>query len=252
MLVTGAAGTIGTLLRRAWAGTHVLHCHDVAAPTVTLPGETWSRGDVTALTVPPGVDVVVHLAANARPGVAWEELRHPNVDGTRHVFAASVAAGVRTVVFASSHHAGGGYDRDRTPGVSARWPVRPCCFYGVTKTLGESFGRYHADRDGLTVTCLRLGDVDVRPHDELALRIWLSHPDLVRAFDAALTRAPGFGTFLVSSRNSRSRWDVTEDNRLLGYAPRDDAEDYTDLVGDAVSQQDCFRGPVANPHAPGR
>ncbi|GAB7045719.1 hypothetical protein [Catenuloplanes indicus] len=106
VLLTGAAGTIGT-----------------------LPGETWWRGDVAALTVPPDVDVVVHLAANARPG---------------------------------------------------------------------------------------------------------------------------FGTFLISSRNSRSRWDATEDEQLLGYAPQDDAEAYADLAGNVTSQQDCFRGTVANRHSPPR
>ena len=49
-----------------------------------------------------GQDVVVHLAAKIHDGVGWDALLETNVVGTRNVFQASVEAGVRRVVFASS------------------------------------------------------------------------------------------------------------------------------------------------------
>lgn len=236
VLITGAAGRIGTALRHAFAGRHRVLCHDRAAAP-PLPGEEWTVGDIADFSCDPGVDTIVHLAANASPTASWPEVMRPNVDGTRAVFAAAVAAGVPAVVFASSHHASGGYDRDAVDGVEAEWPARPCCAYGVTKVFGEALGRFHAERDGLAVTCLRIGGFADRPTDELGLRIWLSPGDLTRAFTAALFPRAPFGVHYVCSANTRSSWAA----QLPGYAPRDDAEVFAADVLGVKAELPCFR-----------
>jgi nucleoside-diphosphate-sugar epimerase len=241
VLVTGAAGRIGTVLRHAFSGWRTVRCLDTVRPRRTLPGEEWTVGDVTDAAplraAADGADTIVHLAANAAPTASWAEVNGPNVDGTRVMYEVAVAAGVRSVVFASSHHASGGYDRDGVAGVEADWPPRPCCPYGVTKVLGEALGRYHADRDGLSVTCLRIGGFAERPHDALDLRIWVSPGDLTRAFTAALFPRRPFGVHLVCSANTRSRWN----GRLPGYAPRDDAEEFAAEVASVEPVLPCFR-----------
>ncbi|MEV0395913.1 NAD-dependent epimerase/dehydratase family protein [Polymorphospora rubra] len=254
ILVTGAAGRIGTLLRHAFAGRHTVRCHDTVAPAYRLAGEEWTHGDVAdadrLAAAADGVDSIVHLAADADPEAPWDRLHGPNVAGVRAVYETAVRTGVRSVVFASSHHASGGYDRDRTPGVEATWPPRPCCRYGVTKVFGEALGRHHADVDGLSVTCLRIGEFAGRPTDELSLRIWVSPDDLVRAFRAALTTDQRYGVHLISSANTRSLWRTADSNRQLGYAPRDDAEAYAADVGPGGPRHPCFRRPADPPTTP--
>ena len=77
-----------------------------------------------------------------------------SVLGTHNVFEASREAGVGRVVFASTNHVVGYYSEKEEPykavfeerfgDISHPMPllttdlVRPCCFYGVGKALGES------------------------------------------------------------------------------------------------------------------
>jgi len=260
ILITGAAGRIGTLLRHAFAEgahpaagspsvAHPVRCHDAVPPARRLAGEEWTIGEVTDVdglaTAARGVRSIVHLAADGDPKAPWDRLHGPNIAGVEAVYRAAVLAGVESVVFASSHHASGGHDRDRTPGVDATWPPRPCCRYGVSKVFGEALGRYHADVHGLSVTCLRIGEFVERPHSELSLRIWVSAGDLVRAFRAALATRRRYGVHLVCSDNTRSLWQTLESNRRLGYHPEDDAEAYAADVDLTAPLLPCFQPSAA-------
>ena len=122
--VTGASGNVGTaLLRRLTAaGSGVAEVRGLARrqPPDVEPyssvtwytadlGETASEQALTNLLE--DVDAVVHLAWVLQPGRRTEELRRANVDGTRRVMRAAVAAGVQHVVHMSSlgaYAAGGG------------------------------------------------------------------------------------------------------------------------------------------------
>ncbi len=113
--VTGASGNVGTaLLRRLTApGSGVAEVRGLARrqPPSIAPydgvrwhladlGETRSEQELTRLL--DGVDAVVHLAWALQPGRHPEALRQVNVEGTRRVVRAAVAAGVRHVVHMSS------------------------------------------------------------------------------------------------------------------------------------------------------
>ena len=58
--------------------------------------------------------------------------------------------------------------------------------YGVTKVFGEALGRYLAYERPMSVICLRMGWVLHRPHNELALRLWLSPDDLRRPLEGII------------------------------------------------------------------
>ena len=58
-----------------------------------------------------GVDTVVHLAANGDEFAPWEELIGPNLDALANVFHAAALAGVERIIFASSNHVMGDYER---------------------------------------------------------------------------------------------------------------------------------------------
>ena len=51
----------------------------------------------------------------------------------------------------------------------------------------------------------------------------LTHADLVRLVEAALTADVGFGVYYGVSRNTWRFWDISND---IGYEPEDDAERY--------------------------
>src|SRR5690348_5594000 len=132
--VTGASGNVGTaLLRRLTApGSAVAEVRGLARrqPPDVAPytGVRWYPADLGDEAAEPvlrefleGVDAVVHLAWALQPGRHPEQLRQVNVDGTRRVVRAAVAAGVPHVVHMSSlgAYAAGAAERQ----VAEDWPV---------------------------------------------------------------------------------------------------------------------------------
>jgi uronate dehydrogenase len=129
-------------------------------------------------------------------------------------------------VFASSNHAIGFYPRVRRIGVDV--VARPDTRYGVSKVFGEALGALYADKYGLRVLCLRIGNVDERPVDLRRLAIWLKPEDLVQLVRIGLEHPDlRFEVMYGVSLNERSWWDnsVAYD---YGYRPTGRAEDHRD------------------------
>ena len=219
VLITGAAGRIGTVLSDGLE--HDLRLTDVVA----VEDPRFVRADLTSQAeidaVVEGMDAVVHLGA-VPDEAPFEELAPPNLYGTFHVFDACRRLGVPRVVYASSNHATGMY-RPGEP-LDEHVVPRPDGLYGVTKVYGEALGRMYVERFGLECVALRIGTFAERPPDRRALATWLSHADAIRLVDAALT-APDVGFAIVygASANTRRWWPITG---TVGYAPVDNAEDY--------------------------
>lgn len=170
------------------------------------------------------VDVVIHLA-----GIPAEDqfarILHANIDGTQKVFEAAVHAGVPRVLFASTNHVVGYYERsafrNRRLGTGER--TRPDTFYGVSKVFGEAIGSYYHDRHGLQVACVRIGAFEREPQTRRMLDTWFSPDDAVRLFHA-LAVAPNLGYDIVFGVSAnRTAWADLEPGRRLGYEPRDDS-----------------------------
>ena len=226
VLITGAAGGIGRVLRAGLKGRYpVLRLGDVAPLGEAGPGEELVHVDIrdplaldAAMT---GIDAVVHLAGIAEED-RWERIRDINIDGTFQVFDAARRAGVGRVVFASSNHAVGFYRRARP--LDERVMVRPDTRYGVSKAFGEALGRLYADKHGLSVACLRIGSFRARPQGYRQLITWLSHADMVELARCCI-EAPAYHFVVLYgiSNNARAKW-WSADARRVGYVPRDDAE----------------------------
>jgi uronate dehydrogenase len=238
VLLTGAAGTIGTALRER------------------LPGFGWDlrgfdrepvpdgiRGDITSAAdldgAMNGVAAVVHLAGLPTEA-PWPAIRDANIEGTVQVFEAARRAGVRRVVYASSNHAVGftpiGSDQP------ADLPPRPDTLYGVSKAFGEALGRYYVERYGFQVACLRIGTFEPRPSYERSLATWLSPGDCARLVDACL-HAPQLSYALVwgISNNTRRMWSL-DAGHALGYHPQDDAEQFAAEVEYGSDPSDAYLG----------
>jgi uronate dehydrogenase len=227
LLITGAAGGVGGLLREGLAGfAEELWLLDLK-PITPRAGERALQGDVTDLdlmrTAIRGCEACVHLAG-IPVEAPFEEILHANLRGTWTVFEAARREGCPRVVFASSNHATGFYPAGER--IGPEQPVRPDTYYGVSKVFGEALGSLYHDKFGLRVGCLRIGTAIARPEETRHLSTWLSPGDLGRLVRACLTSPElGFAIVYGVSRNKRGWWDL-EPGRRLGYEPEDDAETY--------------------------
>lgn len=233
LLVTGAAGNMGAMLRpRLRASGRTLRLMDVVPVGTLGEEEEFVEGSITdrstLVKAFAGVDAVLHLGGISKEA-PWSEILSVNVDGTQAVLEASVAAGVSRVVLASSNHAVGFWTRDELDGraLAGDEPeLRPDSFYGWSKAAVESLGRLYHDRYGLDIVNLRIGSSFDRPHNPRALTSWMSPDDTARLVEAALSeQARGFHTVWGVSNNSRSWWSG-DAGAAIGFKPVDDAEIY--------------------------
>ncbi|HET9253642.1 MAG TPA: NAD(P)-dependent oxidoreductase [Pseudonocardiaceae bacterium] len=248
VLITGAAGAIGTMLRRRIARPRrILRLLDIAPLPQPELGEQVeiTRADITDLDAmrhaAKDVDTIIHLAGIASES-DWQSILHTNIHGTYTVLEAARAAGVARVILASSNHAVGfhPFSDDLVPDYV--FP-RPDTYYGVSKATNEALGSLYHDRYGIDVLCVRIGSCFDKPRDHRMLSTWLSPDDCAKLMDALLAAPnPGFRVLWGISANTRARFSLDE-ARSLGYQPRDDAEDYADaLPPPSVSDADRYIG----------
>jgi uronate dehydrogenase len=233
VLITGAAGRIGRVMRQGLAERYSLRLTDRVPMEPLVDGEEAHVADLNDLDamerVATGMDAVVHLGGNPSMAATWEEVLEANIKGTYSLYEAAKRAGVACVVFASSNHATGFYEQEgiyTTPDM----PERPDTYYGVSKAFGEDMGRYYVDAFGLRVFCLRIGSfvdaeaVRSRKADRI-LSTWLSQRDAVQLVWRCIeAEQVNYGIFYGISDNKRAYWDTTNARELVGYAPEDDAE----------------------------
>ncbi|MBL8839398.1 MAG: NAD(P)-dependent oxidoreductase [Alphaproteobacteria bacterium] len=226
LLVTGAAGKLGRWLRPRLAKRFGrLRSTDVAAfPAIDGDEETAvvdlaDRDAVEKLVA--GSWGVVHFGGISREHT-FEALMESNFRGTYNVFDAARRHDVERIVFASSAHATG-----YTPvpqRIDGNAPHRPDTLYGVSKCFGENLARYHVDKFGMDIACLRIGWSIPAPFDDYGRQIWLSYPDLQRLVEACLT-APRFGFAVLYGASDLERgWWHNGHAPSIGYVPGDAAE----------------------------
>ena len=229
ILITGAAGRVGTMLRdRLAAPGRTLRLLDIAQLS-PRDGEEVIQASVTdldALTAAcGGADAVIHLGGLSGEA-PFDRIAEVNIHGTYVVFEAARRSGVGRVIFASSNHAVGFWPAARFPVPDYAFPV-PDTYYGVSKVAGEALAALYHSRYGLDAICLRILTCADRPESIRALATWLSPDDAGRLFEACLSvPSPGFRVAYGVSRNTRGDWVSLAEARALGYEPRDDAEQF--------------------------
>jgi len=229
VLVTGAAGGIGTRLRQLLKGVYPnLRLSDMKEPGDLAREEMFMRADLADLAqverIVAGADGIVHLGGFSVEG-PWDTILQSNIIGCYNLFEAARRHRVERVVFASSNHAVGFYPRQRRIGTDAA--VRPDSRYGVSKAFGEALAALYAYKHGLRVTCIRIGNFGDAPLDRRRLAIWISPPDLVQLIRIGLEHPDvRHEIFFGASDNARAWWDNSAAFRL-GYRPQGRAEDYS-------------------------
>ena len=110
------------------------------------------------------------------------------------------------------------------------WPGHDGEYDKITKAFGEALGALYAEKYGLAVLCLRIGNVGDQPIDQRRLSIWLKPEDLVQLVRIGLEH-PGlhFEVFYGASFNERAWWDNSK-AYSYGYRPTGRAEDFRDAA----------------------
>jgi uronate dehydrogenase len=237
VLLTGAAGRMGRTLRTPLSAafdTVRLFSRRPLSPLAA--GEQVAIGDLSdaaaVFAACQGVDVIVHLGGKADEAT-FQEILNSNIVGTYNVFEGAKRAGVRRVVYASSHHVTGFYPVENLTTVDS--PVRPDTYYGVSKVFGEALGRLYHDKWGLEVVCLRIGVCRVEPENSDQLRTWLSVEDSVRLVKSAATceLPDGIATVYGVSDNARRFWD-SDAGAKIGFFPEDSADSFANLFAEGA------------------
>ncbi len=148
VLVTGAAGQIGAIIRdklgfkydltgidrvdNDWLNSHVADISDLDALMPAFEGQ----------------HTVMHLGGDPRVQAPWESILQNNIVGIRNVYEAAKLAGVERVIFASTNHVVGFYPLRQDPykaiydgrldEVEGRSPCSTTKTYGPTATTASA------------------------------------------------------------------------------------------------------------------
>jgi uronate dehydrogenase len=230
VLITGATGDVGTHLSRELAGKYKLRLSD-RRPLKPPKGQTFVKADIRkmadALRITKGVDAIVHLGGYSVEG-PWESILQANIIGCYNVFEAARRNGVKRILFPTSNHAVGFYRRDQT--IDHRVYPKPDSRYGLSKVFGEALGSLYADKYGMEIFMMRIGNVNPVPIDKRRLSIWFSPRDLAQLVSIGIEHPDiKFEVVYGISRNKRAWYDNSNAFRL-GYRPQDDSEIFAQEV----------------------
>ncbi|CUT10784.1 UDPglucose 4epimerase EC 5132 [Bradyrhizobium sp.] len=236
ILMTGASGGIGTRLRKLLPPIYPdLLLSDIRPPADLGANEQFKAADLSDLAqceaICEGIDGIIHFGGYSVEG-PWNDILQANIIGGYNLFEAAYRKGVKRVVFASSNHAVGFYPRHHKIGTDVT--PRPDGRYGVSKVFGEAVGALYADKHGLKVTCLRIGNFGDVPLDLRRISIWLKPEDLVQLCQIGLEHPDiHFEIFYGVSLNERAWWDNHRAYEF-GYRPTGRSEDH---VAHAMAEQ---------------
>lgn len=240
VLITGAAGNIGTKLRRHFQSLNwtlrLLDTRSGGDPEIrTTDLAVWSDWVEHCREA----DAVIHLAADPSPRVNWEDTVRLNFDLTLNVFEAAARGKAKRLIFASSNWVVAGHRFESWP-LTPETPPYPVNPYGVSKLVGERLGRSYSERWGISCICFRIGYCQRGENQPGPLmgwgmwgqRMWLSDRDLCQGFEKAVTAPEGvrFAVLNLMSRNTGMRWDLEPTRTAIGYEPLDSFSPQEDAV----------------------
>ena len=238
LLITGAAGQLGRVMRTKLAGlADRVRLADRAGLGTPADHEELVQCDladaqaVNAMVA--GCDGIVHLGGASTEG-PFEGIVRGNIFGLYNLFEAARANGRPRIVFASSNHTIGCYPQAERLGPDV--PLRPDGLYGVSKCFGEALARMYFEKFGQETALVRIGSCTPEPTNHRMLSTWLSHEDFASLIEAVF-RVPVLGCPVIwgASANDAGWWDNTHLG-WLGWKPRDNAEHFRAGVAEAVPQ----------------
>ncbi len=240
LLITGAAGNLGKVLREGLAplatSIRITDRGDMSPVAANEEAMSCELGDFDGIMkVVEGCDAIVHFGAAPleRP---WAEVLDSSIVGGYNIYEAARQHGVKRVIYASSIHAVG-YER-REAGADTDIAHNPDTLYGVSKCFIEDLARLYFNKWGIESACLRINSCYEKPRDRRHMATWLSFGDLVHLVERCLLAERIAHTVVYGISNNQETFFSNHKVAHLGYRPKDNAEDYREEVEAKVAPGD--------------
>ena len=233
ILITGAAGLVGSALRRYLRDRYTFRLlFHRTVPEVEKEDQivvSDLANFENMVEAGDGVSAIVHLGI-AVPGRGTPRTRYnqmimeTNIQGTYNIYESARINGIDRVVFASTNHVTGFYEKEGK--VSApELAVRPDSMYGVSKAYGEALGRFYFDQYGIGSYNLRIANFpntdEVNTDYEPGKNRWLSSRDMSELTHCCLADPePRFCIIYGASQGGELKWDLSS-GQQVGWAPQD-------------------------------
>ena len=235
ILVTGPGGRVGKEIVPLLRGHFALRLLD-ATPLRHFPligDDEFVQADIRDLpalrTACLGTKAMIHLAAVSDEDDFHTKLLPANLEGTYNAFEAARQAGLRKVIFPSTGQTVLYYPKGEW--VTTEMAPRPWTVYACTKLFGEALARHYSEKYGMSMIVIRLcwfqaydSEILRKPGD--IQREWCSPRDLTQLLVKSIRADLPFAIFFGLSNNTGRSWDISNAQKLVGYAPEDDAADY--------------------------
>lgn len=241
ILVTGAAGYIGSIVARDLSANHEVRGVDMRP----MPALTDSR--VIDLNSPAdiyqameGVNAIAHLAWPMEGSKELADGDHTDlgvgVRGTFHLLTAAVNRGIQRMIFQSTINiTGPSWDNWRI--TEDELPRPGIAGYTLGKTLTEELCRSFARVHPLAIAVIRFGGVFTLEEPGYESAAPDRHPipsscverrDIAQAYELALTRPlpSRYEVFHVFHNRPGNRFPIDKAKRVLGFRPRYNVEEF--------------------------
>ncbi len=240
ILLTGAAGLIGTQMRKRLAErSALLRSTDINNIELLYPNEEFVRADLgcedTAAKLVSGIDAILHFGGFSKES-DYESIHRVNILGTHRLYEEARKAGVKRIVFASSVHAIGYYDQNDV--IDSQVPVRPDSNYGLSKIFSEGLAQLYWDKFGIETVSIRIGSCEPKPSTHRHLKTWLSFDDMYQLIECSLDATRVRHTIIYGTSNNKAAFWDNRYARHLGYAPKDSADDYANEINENNEKPD--------------
>jgi uronate dehydrogenase len=229
LLITGAAGIVGTALRPYLREHYALRLLDRRPVTDLSPGESEMVGDIADAAfvdqAVAGCDAVLHLACAHGTGIAFDATVEPNYHATLYLLEAAQRHGVKRFIFTSSHHVVGQYRTE--PGKTFDdLPPAADSYYALSKVFGEAACAAWTLRYNLPTFVIRIGNADPKVSDARRLRLWTSARDLAQLTRIGLEHPDVRHEIVYGVSECPDALFTNARARALGYRPQDNAAEH--------------------------
>ena len=234
ILLTGAAGTIGTLLRPIIGELGLkVRLSDMVEPEGLRADEEFVQCDLrdreAVFSLVEGCQAILHFGGISTENNA-DLIHDVNIDGTYSLYEAARKFGVKRILFPSSNHVIGFHTRETK--LDADSVLRPDSIYGVSKAYGEALARLYWDKFGIETAIVRIGSCFPAPKDRRMMATWMSDRDMLRLVDRII-KAPRMGCPVIYgvSDNPECWWDNSKVD-YLGWRPQDSSAQFEGMFDD--------------------
>jgi uronate dehydrogenase len=230
ILVTGAAGLIGSAFWKAQANNMDLRLADIDESRLSDSAQRFTldiRDQASCLEACADIHTVIHLAGDSNPDADFMSSLLPvNIVGTYNMLFAAKVQGCKRFILASSAQAIEGYPKDVQ--VHEGMAPRPGNHYGVSKAFGEALASLYANDGDMTTIAVRIANVaQFHPgetHSPRDVATFISVRDVVALLGNCVeAELNGFHVVHGVSDNRYKRLSIDTTRKVVGYAPLDNA-----------------------------